>query len=108
MLSLLPTPITMGLLAPEDALYGAAYQILFATVDPDACISKERLDFVNNYCARCLAWAEIQAPDVKRAYQRATVDIKTRATTQYWNVIRSLQMEGPDQVGAATPQAGIS
>lgn len=80
------------MLSEADALYGAAYQVLFERVDPDACATREIKAVLDAELVKVSEWAKTQPPDVAAAYQRASADIATRAAERLENNERARQM----------------
>lgn len=80
------------MLTEADALYGAAYQVLFERADPDACVTREIKAVLDANLAAVSEWARTQPPDVAAAYQRAITDIAKRASDRVENNERARQM----------------
>jgi hypothetical protein len=93
MISLRRVPTRTKPLSESDALYGAAFRVVFERVgNPDQCASGEQLAVLSRVVADVRAWAPSQAPDVARAYERAAVDVLERAKTVVENTRRALLM----------------
>lgn len=78
-------------LSEHDALFGAAYQVLFERLDPDGCIDEtanakrmERTVMIEN-------WIDQQSGAVLLAYRRALTEISNRAALVLENNIRARQ-----------------
>ena len=79
-------------LSKEDALYGAAYKVMFERCDPDSCATPDQLATVQFSVDRVLVWASTQLAEVAAAYLRAAPEIVKRASDRVENNLRAIQM----------------
>lgn len=79
-------------LSRNNALYGAAYHVLFGRKCPDYCHTREHLKELRDDLAIVMAWAETQSDDVAGAYKRAATDIEKRAVSFVENNERAAHM----------------
>ena len=89
------------MLSKEDALYGAAWKVLYERLDPDGCVSREKLTSTMTVMAKIASWVETQPSEIRAAYDRAKVDIMKRANDVLENNERATQMA---DVFAALPK----
>lgn len=80
------------MLTPDEALYGAAYRVVFERCNPDACVSEENLLRIQQIAANITSWASRQPRHARDAYLRATPEIVKRAVDRLENVKRAGQM----------------
>ena len=79
-------------LPADQALYGAAYQVLHERLDPDSCVNHERDTVRAAVTENLRRWINEQEPHIAAAYRRALVDITRRAATVLENNERAAQM----------------
>ena len=80
------------MLSKEDALYGAAWKVLYERLDPDGCVSREKMASAMTAMAKIASWVETQPSEIRAAYDRAKVDIMKRANDVLENNERATQM----------------
>ncbi len=68
------------MLSQADALYGAAYNVLFERLDPDACVKREKHKEILSIAASINEWIATQPIEIVNAYRRAMTDVMRRAT----------------------------
>lgn len=80
------------MLTPDEALYGAAYRVVFERCNPDACVSEEDRLRIQQIAVYITSWASEQPRHVRDAYLRATPEIVKRAVDRLENIKRASQM----------------
>lgn len=89
-----------------EALYGAAYQVLYERLDPDGCTNRAANEVRLVRTALIGPWIEAQAADVAAAYRRALVDITKHAEGVLENNERAAQMrEARSTIPVPPPEA---
>ncbi len=81
------------MLTEADALYGAAYQVLFERLDPDRCINHEIYEQLRSRATTIDSWISEQSVEVGAAYRRAMAEIRLRASQVLENCERGRQQQ---------------
>lgn len=86
-------PAEHGPLTEDDALWGAAYRVVFERVgNPHNCKAPEELVVLSQTIADIRAWSRDLEPAHARAYERAAVAVLSEAKTMVENTLRAQRM----------------
>ncbi len=93
------------MLTEADALYGAAWQVLYERLDPDGCVNRDANAKRIDRSAGIAEWIATQPADVATAYRRALAAIADRAEKVLENNERAAQQREARRAIPVPPEA---